>query len=74
MQSQHWICERCGSPATICHHIQHLNDETVHNPEIALNWELLEALCHDCHNKEHFQSPVIRSGLVFDETGEIVKQ
>ncbi len=67
MQSKHYICERCGQPAVICHHKKWLNPGNVHNPEIALNWDNLEALCMDCHNKEHFK----KNRAVFDENGNM---
>lgn len=53
MESKHYICERCGRPATICHHKTWLNDVNVHDPAIALSFDNLECLCIDCHNAEH---------------------
>lgn len=55
----HSLCERCLAkglivPARIVHHKIYLDDSLVNNPEIALNHENLEAVCIDCHNKEHF--------------------
>lgn len=73
MASQHYICERCGALATICHHKIWLNSENVHDPMIAYNWELLEALCHDCHNQEHFKTSSTEKGLRFDENGNLIK-
>lgn len=73
MASKHYICERCGSLAVICHHKIWLNSENVNDPMIAYNWDMLEALCLDCHNKEHFGSAVIEEGLQFDEKGNIIK-
>jgi len=74
MSRQNWMCERCGDIAVICHHKIYLNEDNIHDPEIALNWQLLEALCLDCHNVEHLKSPSTRTGLAFDESGELVKQ
>lgn len=53
------LCERCKAQgrivsAEIVHHKIHLTEENYHNPEISMNFENLEALCQDCHNKEHF--------------------
>lgn len=53
MASKHYICERCGRPAQICHHKTYLNGTNVHDPAIALSFDNLEALCLDCHNAEH---------------------
>lgn len=73
MASQHYICERCGGLATICHHKEWLNESNVTNPMIAYNWDNLEAVCHSCHNKEHFGNGIIENGLVFDEKGNLIK-
>jgi 5-methylcytosine-specific restriction endonuclease McrA len=59
----HSLCERCLAkgrivPAKIVHHKIYLDDRLVNDPEIALNHENLEAVCVDCHNKEHFGEKV----------------
>lgn len=51
-------CNRCGETLLdfsklIGHHTIELNEENVGNPNISLNPELIEIICHDCHNKEH---------------------
>ncbi|PTI24531.1 HNH endonuclease [Staphylococcus xylosus] len=71
MSSQYYICERCGGLATICHHKVWLNQTNVSDPFVTLNWDNLEALCHDCHNKEHFKTNATRDGLTFDENGNL---
>lgn len=53
------LCERCLArglivPAEIVHHKHYLTEKTIKNPEIALNYDNLEALCFKCHNNEHF--------------------
>lgn len=69
MESQHYICERCGAPAVICHHKKHITPKNITNPEITLNFDNLEALCMDCHNKEHMS----KSGIcIFDEDGNVI--
>lgn len=52
------ICERCRkrgliTPVDEVHHKIRLTQENVNKPEIALNWDNLEALCEDCHKKIH---------------------
>lgn len=52
------LCERCLArglivPAAEVHHKIKLTPENLSDPTIALNWENLEALCKDCHLKEH---------------------
>ena len=67
MSSQNWICEKCGAPAVICHHKQPITAANVDNPKITLNFENLQALCLECHNKIHNDG---NSG--FNENGEII--
>lgn len=73
MQSKHYVCERCGKPAVIVHHKTYITPTNINNPEITLNWNNLEALCQDCHNKEHMEKPVTAQGLIFDDKGNLVK-
>lgn len=61
LASQDGLCERCRAkgrlvPAVIVHHRIHLTPELIKDPQIAMSWSNLEALCKDCHNKEHFAS------------------
>lgn len=58
LQSVGGLCERCLKkglyrPAVIVHHKVYLTAETINNPEIALAYGNLEALCRECHEKEH---------------------
>ena len=53
------LCERCLAkglivPARIVHHKEHLNEFNIQEAAVSLNFDNLEALCQDCHNKEHF--------------------
>ena len=52
------LCERCKAkgrivPCVEVHHKIRLTPENIKRPEAALNWNNLEALCKDCHLKEH---------------------
>ena len=72
--SRNYICERCGRPAEIAHHREHITPGNIANPEITLNAARLEALCIDCHNAEHFSAGgAIVRGLEFDQYGNIRK-
>lgn len=74
MASRMYLCERCGGPASICHHRRHLDARTVEDPSVSLAWGNLEALCQACHNQEHFKGSLATApGLHFDERGELVK-
>jgi 5-methylcytosine-specific restriction protein A len=74
LTSKFWICERCGGAASIAHHKIWLTPENIHEPSVTLGWDNLEALCQDCHNKEHHSSPGTADGLRFDEDGNLVRQ
>ncbi|MEK3855949.1 HNH endonuclease [Cytobacillus sp. FSL H8-0458] len=72
--SQHGLCERCGLGGDIVHHTVYLTPENINDPLISLNHELLELLCRDCHNKEHFWKEPLVDGLMFNEHGELVQK
>lgn len=73
MESRHHICERCGRPAVIAHHKRYLNESNYTDPSIALNPDNLEALCMECHNREHIATGATVEGLTFDGTGDLVR-
>lgn len=52
----------------IVHHKSYINASNVWNTEITLNFDNLELLCLDCHNKEHFGSDD------FSIDGELIPQ
>lgn len=68
------ICERCGKAGSIVHHKTYITPENINDPSITLDWDNLELLCQDCHNKEHLgnHEEVLAEGLTFDETGQLV--
>ena len=71
LMSQDYICERCGEPAKVAHHKRYITRENINDANITLNWDNLEALCQDCHNKEHHKrAPKLRYG--FDADGRII--
>ena len=68
------LCERCLSkglivPAKIVHHKVYLTPESIADPSITLCFDNLEALCQDCHNKEHFKS---KKRFFVDEFGHVI--
>lgn len=71
--SQHGICERCGGPGKIVHHIEYITPENINDPNVTLNWDNLELLCQDCHNREHHEGKLVAKGLMFDENGNLVR-
>lgn len=63
----------------IVHHKIVLTPENINDPEVTLNWEYLELLCLDCHNREPHgkenkeDKKTIAEGLYFDEKGNVVQ-
>ena len=49
------ICEAKGiiTPAVIVHHKIHLNNQTIKDPRITLNFKNLQAVCRKCHGELH---------------------
>ena len=70
---RHGLCERCGRPGKIVHHRIWLTPENINDPDVSLNWDHLELLCQDCHNKEHHSESPVGYGLRFDEKGNLVE-
>lgn len=69
------MCERCSTDeepilAKIVHHIIYLTPFNINNPNISLNHDNLEALCQDCHNKEHHKKESL-TNYKFDKDGNI---
>lgn len=57
-RSKQGLCERCLAkglivPADEVHHKIRLTKENINEPSISLNYDNLEALCTECHDKEH---------------------
>ena len=74
--SEHPLCERClkagrASTAEHVHHKIELTEENYKDPMIALNPEHLEALCFDCHQKEHHEAEEVGEGFYFDADGNL---
>ena len=62
LAKQGGLCERCLAkgllvPAEIVHHKEHLTENNYQDPDLALSFDNLEALCFSCHNAEHFAAP-----------------
>ena len=73
MTSKHYQCERCGGPASIVHHRIPITAANVNDVNVTLSWSNLEALCLECHNKEHlYSSRATADGISFDADGNVV--
>lgn len=76
MRSKGFLCERCSLPddpvfAKIAHHKTHLTRDNINDPYLSLSWDNLEALCQDCHNKEHHKSKK-KKRYSFDASGNLI--
>ena len=74
MKSVQYLCERClknglNVPADVVHHKIRITPQNVNNPNIALNFANLEALCVNCHAAEH--STHVKRYYV-DEMGRVI--
>lgn len=57
LKRDRFSCQICGQRAQEVHHLIELNENNVNDPDITLNLNNLQSLCHDCHtritNEEH---------------------
>ena len=64
-------CDRCGKDCSddtsqlIAHHKEHLTDETLKDPAVAVNPENIEILCPKCHAFYHPEKGFTRRKQVF---------
>ncbi len=74
LKSQHHICERCNGIAKVVHHKEYITPMNITDNNITLSANNLEALCQDCHNKEHHANESGNNSLCykFDANGNIV--
>lgn len=72
--SRLFLCERCGEPGVEVHHKVELTPLNINDPEITLNWDNLELLCHRCHDMTK-RRPLssTQDGMMFDSSGQLVK-
>jgi 5-methylcytosine-specific restriction endonuclease McrA len=72
-KSQAGLCERCLKegkivPGEIVHHKVYISPENINNPEITLNWNNLELVCRECHEREH---KGLKNRFAVDEFGRV---
>lgn len=73
IKSVYSLCERCNKPGYILHHKILLTPQNINDSSVTLNWDNLEYLCQECHNKEHFEKySGIKQGLGFDDEGNLI--
>ena len=58
----------------IVHHKIYIGYKNIYNPNVTLNFNNLELLCRDCHNKEHFaQNEFTDDGGLKEPNEDIMK-
>lgn len=74
------FCQLCGMPGNEVDHIVELTPENINNPEITLNLDNLQTLCHKCHtkktNREHRKKNPdnnVLDKITFDKNGFPIK-
>ena len=65
----HGLCEVCGNPGEIVHHIRPLTPENIDDPSVTLGMNNLQLLCRSCHKGKH--SDQNGREYFFDEFGEV---
>lgn len=57
----------------IVHHKEYIDDINYQDQNLATNWDNLELLCINCHNKEHMtKTNEVREDVKFDSKGRII--
>lgn len=68
---RHGRCDRCGADYSadtrglIAHHREHLTDETLKDPQVAVNPENIEIVCPKCHSHYHPEKGFTKRKQVF---------
>ena len=68
---RHGICDRCGKDFSydtselIAHHKEHLTDESLSDPEVAVNPDNIEIVCQKCHAHYHPDKGFVKRKQVF---------
>lgn len=69
----HGLCVECGKPGEEVHHIIWLTPKNINIPEITLGEDNLVLLCRNCHMAKHRKIEVTKTGLTFNENGELIQ-
>lgn len=73
------MCEHCKKElGYIVHHVEEITPLNINDPNITLNHNNLEYVCKKCHDNEHNfgrgKKRFTRTGLKFNEKGELVQE
>lgn len=68
---RHGVCDRCGKDFSddtsklIAHHKEHLTDETLKDPAVAVDPQNIEIVCQKCHAHYHAERGATKKKQVF---------
>ena len=70
------LCERCLAngvirPGEVVHHKIYISPDTMNDPAVSMNFDNLELVCRDCHEKEHGR---MKKRYKFDEFGRVLTE
>lgn len=68
------ICEECGKAGWEVHHKIPLTLKNFDDVNIRIGLENLQLLCTSCHNAKRSEEKEIRSDVMFDDEGNLVKK
>lgn len=69
------LCEMCHeNTGLIVHHKVHISPSNMHDPEITLNHDNLQLVCHHCHDVIHGYANQEKheSRITFDAMGNVI--
>lgn len=69
----HGLCVECGKPGEEVHHIIWLSPDNMNDTSITLGEDNLILLCRDCHMNKHRKKEVTKTGLIFNDDGELIQ-
>lgn len=65
------LCQRCRERSGyIVHHKEPLTKDNINNPDVSLNFNNFEFVCHKCHNKIHGVKFCRQRKFYFDSEGQ----
>ena len=70
---EHGLCQLCGGPGLIVHHVLWLTPNNINDSTVTLSQSNLVLVCLHCHNLIHMNAESLEQGLKFDEYGDIVR-
>lgn len=73
-QTYQGVCNDCGNVGREVHHITPLTLDNVDDDNISINPKNLELLCTSCHNAKRITESLVRSDVMFNERGDMIKR